>query len=227
MSNNVDIVDIEVSSALKVDSGAQGTCNLYVMIAGDFVDFVHMCATDVEAAGQYNLPIADPAQGGYDSPGGRALGVMEYRKDAYGPGLDEYVMDKLKVYVPTCGDLGAMRAKLDGMRAYARLAYRVRAHADHVEACEQRVRETFAEIIALDAPMWRIFREEGKQHLDGIAASLADIDGFSWSEGKVYKGQCEHTRNDESAQAFVKNGKAFHAYVATNGSVSERDIAAL
>lgn len=228
MSRNVDQVDVEVGNALKVDSGPQGTVNLLCMVALDFADFVQICAKDVEEAALYNLPVSDPRSSGYDSPGGRALGVMAYRKDAFGPGLDEYVMDKLKAYTPTC-NVEDLHSIARSMRAYSQLAGRVARYADSTDdiaRIEEAAYSALSRMRALDADMWHIFRETGKQHLNGVEAALADVDGHSWTDGKVYKGQCEHTRNDPSAQVYVKNGKAMHAYVAARGSVSERDMLA-
>ncbi len=226
MSNNVDQTDIEVGNALKVDSGAQGTVNLLCMVALDFADFVQICATDVEQAALYNLPVSDPASGGFDSPGGRTLGAMAHRKDAFGPGLDEYVMDKLKVYAPTC-NVEDLHKLASSMRAYSALAGRVARWADsedEIARIEDAAHSTLHAMRALDPKMWHVFREKGKQHLNGVESALADIDGHSWTDGKVYKGQCEHTRNDSSAQVYVKNGKAMHAYLAAQGSISERDM---
>lgn len=225
MSRNVDQIETDIATALRVDSGAHGSVNLRCMVALDFADFVTMCADDVAAAGEYNLPVSDPREGGYDSPGGRALGVMPYRKDAFGPGLDEYVMDKLKTYTPTC-DVSALRAMAQGVRAYSKLAFRVSADADTLATVDRASLALLRSMRAVDADMWAIFCENGKQHLDGVASALADIDGHAWENGAVCKGQTEGTRNDPTAQAWIRNGKSLHAYVATNGSVSERDILA-
>lgn len=232
MSHVIEQVAQELVKASHVDSSEQETHNLLLRVANGFGAFIDMCAADVRAAGEYNLPISDASGNGYDSPGGRALGVMPYRKDAFGAGLDEYVMDKLKCYTPTCNPRD-MRALLDSMRAYAALAGRVarkvaddgmRASAlDKIEGCQWA---TLRAMRALDAPMWSVWADTGKQELNGIESALEEIDGHSWSEGKVFKGQCEHTRNDDTADAYTRNGKAMHAYAAATGSVSERDMLA-
>ena len=232
MSKVIEQVSQEIVNVARIDSGAQETHNLLLRVANGFGAFVDMCAADVIAAAEYNLPTSDASGNGYDTPGGRALGVMPYRKDAFGPGLDEYVMDKLKCYTPTCNPLD-MRALLDSMRAYAALAGRVaRRMADDdmrasaMDDIEAKQWETLRAMRALDAPMWAVWADDGKQELNGIESALEEIDGHSWTDGSVYKGQCEHTRNDETADAYTRNGKAMHAYAATTGSVSERDMIA-
>ncbi len=232
MSKVIEQVEQELHKVSRLDSGEQETSNLLLRVANGFAAFIEMCAADVEAAGAYNLPISDASGNGYDSPGGRALGVMPYRKDAFGPGLDEYVMDKLKCYTPNC-DPRDMRALLDSMRAYAALAGRVARRvadddmrASAMRAIEGRQWDTLRSMRALDAPMWSVWADTGKQELNGIESALEEIDGHSWSDGKVFKGQCEHTRNDDTADAYTRNGKAMHAYAAASGSVSERDMVA-
>lgn len=219
MANFIEQVEQDIASALKVDSGAHGSVNLRCMIALDYSDFVSMCAADVQAGEDYCLPVVDASGSGVECPGGRTLGAMPYRKDAFGAGLDEYVMDKIRTYAPTC-DAQDLRRMGEGMRAYSKLAGRVAAHADLLDTVDRASLALLRKMRNLDAPMWDVFCDQGKQHVDGITSALLDVDG------NHNERDADTTRADETATPWVRNGKSFHIYAQTTGSFSERDAIA-
>jgi len=216
-----------------------GRVNMRALIAADYRDFVKMCVTDTQAGSDYTLPVIDARiDKGTDSqetpPNAKLIphkvGAFDFTGESVGSkdkdtrrASDEYVMDKIRTYPVNC-ELQDVKLYSDIILYLSRRAGN--AHSDDMHIVESASITMLLKLRSLDITLWNIFRDKGKQHLDGVAASLCDIDGFSWSDGKTFKGQCEHTRNDDNAQTFTKNGKVNHKYIGVQGSVSERDIIA-
>ena len=229
-------LDACIDRANRIDDGPTSTHNELLRVAFGFERFVTACIDDMAASQDLNLPLIDLSNGGKGNEFHGGQIKLAGRHDAYGPGLDEVVMRAIKTYT-THVTRDDMRPIMRAVSAYCALAGRVskirarngaafNARKRDMAKVESAMRASLAQLASLDSKLWHVYTsEKGKQHLSGIAAASLEVDGHAWADGKVCKGQTEGTRRDASAQAFIRNGKSFHSYVAATGSVSERDMA--
>jgi hypothetical protein len=108
-----------------------------------------------------------------------------------------------------------------GMRTLAVLAARV--HADDVPTIERAMRAKLAALGNLDRDLWTAWVTHEKAHLDSVAASVLETDGFAWTDSR--KGHGTEIRYNDSAEKGMRAYKALHSGAAPTAYLSERDMA--
>ncbi len=236
------------------DDLAHGRTNLIARIGNGYARFIATCREDVIGAYANGYPVADIAEnsGARESKSG-AVAPENLHYFANGPinvqlpsghwtnrdkDLDRKVTLCVRAHVPAIHPAACERLT-DSIVAYARIGGLLARNAPKngpeynarksgIAACEQRAMDALATLSELDADMWHVWcKDEGKAYLNGPEAALLDIDGHGQTTGSVDKGDSARIRNDETAEAFTKNGRSEQSGAIPTGSFSTRDFAAM
>lgn len=175
------------------------TCNAGARVADAFLRFAQTVIADNLHARQHGLKIVDA----YVNPDGRE-----------GDGSAKVKTFPTDLIVPTVFEA------VERVKVLARLA--ARASADDQPTIERAMRASMAKLASLDSELWSAWVASEKAHMSGPDAAILEIDGFAWSSSR--KGHSTVIRNDDSAQGYTRQHKASHAYLSTDGYVSEDDM---